>query len=110
LIARQNVAGAALLLLASVAVGIGVVRALLALLREPEPEYVGSEVVEEIEATAKPDRDVEEQAREPEPRLAAVIIMGGLVLCLVLLLWPQLHTGVIEQVVENYTFFGALSP
>ncbi len=110
LIARQNVAGAVLLLLASVAVGIGIVRALVALLREPEPEYVGSEIVEEIEATAKPDREVEERPREPEPRLATIIIMGSLVLCVVLVLWPQLHTGVIEQVVENYTFFGVLSP
>jgi len=110
LLAREQVSGALLLLLASVAVGIGVVRALLALLREPIPEYVGSEIVEAIEAAARPKQDEGEKPPEREPRLAAVLIIASLIFCLILALWPQIHTDIIKQVAENYTFFESLSP
>lgn len=110
LIAREQPAGAMLLLLAGVAVGVGVVRALMALLREPTPEYVGSEILEAIEAASKSQEQEGEKTREREPRLAAIIIIAGLVLCLGLGLWPQFHTSIIKQVVENYTFLGVVSP
>lgn len=108
LVARESAGGAIFLLLAAVAVGTGVVRALWALLREPTPDYVGSEVVAEIEAKSKEDE--EEEPPEREPRLASIIIIAGLLLCLALGLWPQLHMGVIKQVTESYTFLGAISP
>jgi formate hydrogenlyase subunit 3/multisubunit Na+/H+ antiporter MnhD subunit len=109
LVARTNVGGALLLLLASVAVGIGVVRALMALLREPKPEYVGSELVKEIEA-AHAKGKVEEKPLEREPRLAAGMIIFGLILSLVLAFYPQIHTSLIERVAENYTFFDLPPP
>jgi formate hydrogenlyase subunit 3/multisubunit Na+/H+ antiporter MnhD subunit len=108
LVAREQVAGAALLLLASVAVATGVLRGLLALLREPAPGYVGSEVLEAIEASKSKERV--EKPREREPRLAAAIIIAGLVLCLALGIVPQLHTEVIQRVAESYTFLGLISP
>lgn len=104
LIAREQVSGSLLLLLAAVAVGIGVVRALMALLREPTPDYVGSEIVEAIEAASKSKEATEEKSPEREPRLAAAIIIASLLLCLALGLWPQLHTDIIKQLVESYTF------
>ena len=110
LVAREQVGGAILLVLASVAVGIGVVRALAALLQQPTPDYVGSEIVEEIEAAARTEEKAEEKPREREPRLAAAIIVASLVFCLFLALWPQFHTDVIHQVVEGYTFLDFLSP
>jgi formate hydrogenlyase subunit 3/multisubunit Na+/H+ antiporter MnhD subunit len=108
LVAREQAAGAVLLLLAGVAVGIGVVRALMALLREPTPEYVGSEIVEAIEAASKSEEG--KKTPEREPRLAAAIIIAGLVLCLALGLVPQFHTSIIKQVAESYTFLGVISP
>jgi formate hydrogenlyase subunit 3/multisubunit Na+/H+ antiporter MnhD subunit len=110
LIAREQAGGAILLVLASVLVGIGVVRALMALLRQPTPGYVGSEIVEEIEAAAQPVEEVEEKPREREPRLAAAIIVFSLVFCLVLVLWPQIHTDIIQQAVESYSFLDLVSP
>jgi hypothetical protein len=32
------------------------------------------------------------------------MIIAALVLCLILVLWPQIHTSVIQQVVDSYTF------
>jgi formate hydrogenlyase subunit 3/multisubunit Na+/H+ antiporter MnhD subunit len=110
LLAREQAAGAMLLLVASIVIGIGVVRALMALLREPTPGYVGSEIVEEIEAAARSKEEVEDTSQEREPRLAAAMIIASLVFCLVLVLWPQLHTTIIRQVAENYTFLDLLSP
>lgn len=110
LIAREQVSGALLLLLASVAVGIGVVRALMALLREPLPGYMGSEIVEEIEAAAKSKEDTEKKPSEREPRLAAAMIIVSLIICLILGALPHLHTGVIQQVAESYTFFNSPAP
>lgn len=110
LVAREQVGGAVLLVLASVAVGIGVIRALMALLQQPTPGYVGSEIVEEIEAAARSKKEEEAKPREREPRLAAAIIIAGLVFCLFLALWPQFHTDVIQQVAESYTFLDLLSP
>jgi hypothetical protein len=82
----------------------------MALLRQPTPDYVGSEIVEEIEAAAKSKEDVEETPREREPRLAAAIIAASLVFCLVLVLWPQFHTDVIQQAVDSYGFLDFLAP
>jgi formate hydrogenlyase subunit 3/multisubunit Na+/H+ antiporter MnhD subunit len=110
LVARQEPVGGVVLLLASVVVGIGVVRALLSLLSEPEPDYVGSEVVGEIEAAAHPDEAPEQQKREREPRLATLIIIAALVFSLLLGVWPQLHTSVIQQAAANYHFFDAFTP
>jgi formate hydrogenlyase subunit 3/multisubunit Na+/H+ antiporter MnhD subunit len=110
LIAREQAGGALLLLLASVAVSIGVVRALIALMREPVPEYLGSEIVEAIEAASRSKEEEEEKTPEREPRLAAVIIMAGLILCLALGLLPQFHAEIIQQVTMNYTFIGLISP
>jgi formate hydrogenlyase subunit 3/multisubunit Na+/H+ antiporter MnhD subunit len=110
LLAREQAGGAMIVILASAVVGVSVVRALLALLREPAPGYVGSEIVEEIEAAAKPEQEEEEPPPEPEPRLAVVMIAASLVLCLVLVIWPQIHTNVIQQAVESYTFLDLLSP
>jgi formate hydrogenlyase subunit 3/multisubunit Na+/H+ antiporter MnhD subunit len=107
LVAREHAGGAIFLLLATVMVGIGVVRALLALVQEPAPDYVGSEIVAAIEAARS---KAEEKPPEREPRLAALIIIAGLAICLALGLWPQLHMGVIKQVTESYTFLGAISP
>jgi hypothetical protein len=76
-------------------------------LHEPSPDYVGSEIVAAIEAAKAKE---EEKPPEREPRLAAVIIIAGLVICLALGLWPQLHMGFIKQVTESYTFLGAISP
>jgi formate hydrogenlyase subunit 3/multisubunit Na+/H+ antiporter MnhD subunit len=106
-IASQSLSGqtsAVLLLLASAAIGIGVVRALIALLREPTPEYVGSEIVEAIEAASKPKQEQKDKLPEPEPRLATAIIIAGLIFCLALGLVPQFHTRVISQVARSYTF------
>jgi len=108
LVARESTAGAIFLLLAAMAVGIGVVRALQALFREPAPDYVGSEIVAEIEAKSK-EGEVQEPP-EREPRLASAIIIVGLGLCLALGLWPQLHMGIIKQVTEGYTFLSSISP
>jgi energy-converting hydrogenase B subunit F len=110
LVAREQVGGAILLVLASVLVGIGVVRALMALLREPTPEYVGSEIVEEIEAAARAEEEEDEKPREREPRAAAAVIVLSLVFFLILALWPHFHMGVIQQVAESYTFLNLLSP
>jgi multicomponent Na+:H+ antiporter subunit D len=110
LVAREQVGGALLLVLASVLVGIGVVRAVMALLRQPAPDYVGSEIVEEIEAAARPKEEQEEKPREREPRLAAAFIIVSLVFCLIFTLWPQFHTDVIRQVVESYTFPDLFAP
>jgi formate hydrogenlyase subunit 3/multisubunit Na+/H+ antiporter MnhD subunit len=109
LVAREQSSGALLLLLGSIAVGMGVVRALMALLREPTPGYVGSEIVEEIEAAAKSEDDQEQEQPEREPRLAAAIIIASLIVCLVLGVLPHLHTNVIRQVAESYTFFDLVS-
>jgi multicomponent Na+:H+ antiporter subunit D len=105
LVARQDPVGAVVLLLASVVVSIGVVRALLSLLSEPEQDYVGSEVVGEIEAAAHADKPPEKPKREREPRLAATIIIAALLFSLLLGVWPQLHTSVIQQAAANYHFF-----
>jgi multicomponent Na+:H+ antiporter subunit D len=110
LVAREQVGGAILLVLASVLVGIGLIRALMALLREPMPEYVGSEIVEEIEAAARAQDEEEEKPREREPRAAAAVIILSLIFCLILALWPHFHTDVIQQVAESYTFLDLLSP
>jgi formate hydrogenlyase subunit 3/multisubunit Na+/H+ antiporter MnhD subunit len=110
LIAREQVSGALLLLLASVAVGIGVVRALMALLREPLPGYMGSEIVEEIEAAAKSKEETEKKPSEREPRLAAAMIIVSLIICLILGALPHLHMDVIRQVAESYTFFNSPAP
>jgi multicomponent Na+:H+ antiporter subunit D len=110
LIAREQTTGAALLLLASVAVGTGIIRALLALLREPPPEYVGSEIVEEIEAATKLKEEAKKKRPEREPRLAAAIIFAALLFCLFLGLWPQFHTDIIEQVTETYSYLKVISP
>jgi formate hydrogenlyase subunit 3/multisubunit Na+/H+ antiporter MnhD subunit len=104
LVAREQISGAILVVLASALVGIGVIRSLMALLREPMPEYVGSEIVEEIEAAARSQEAEEEKPREREPRLAAAIIIMGLVVCLFLAFWPQFHTDIIQQAVESYSF------
>jgi formate hydrogenlyase subunit 3/multisubunit Na+/H+ antiporter MnhD subunit len=104
LLAREQVSGALLLLLGSLAVGVGVVRALMALLQEPAPGYVGSDIVKEIEAAAKSKEGVEQKPLDRESRLAAIMIIAALVLCLILVLWPQIHTSVIQQVVDSYTF------
>jgi formate hydrogenlyase subunit 3/multisubunit Na+/H+ antiporter MnhD subunit len=66
--------------------------------------------VKEIEAAAKAKEETEEKTPEREPRLAAAIIILSLVFCLILAFWPQLHTDVIRQVAENYTFFHLASP
>jgi formate hydrogenlyase subunit 3/multisubunit Na+/H+ antiporter MnhD subunit len=110
LVAREQVTGALLILLASLAVGIGVIRALLALLREPTPGYVGSDVVEEIEAVAQSKDEEDGKTPEREPRLAAAIIIISLIFCLVLVLVPQYHTSVIQQAVESYSFLDLISP
>lgn len=110
LLAREQAGGAMIVILASVVVGVSIVRALMALLREPAPGYVGSEIVEEIEAAAKPDQEEEKPPPEPEPRLAVVMIAASLMLCLVLVIWPQIHTDVIQRAVETYTFLDLLSP
>lgn len=110
LVAREQAGGAILLLLTSVAVSTGVVRALMATLREPRPEYVGSEILEAIEAASKSAEEEDAKPPEREPRLAAIIIIAGLLLCLVLGIWPQLYTGVIQQAAANYTFLGMISP
>jgi formate hydrogenlyase subunit 3/multisubunit Na+/H+ antiporter MnhD subunit len=104
LLAREQVSGALLLLLGSLAVGVGVVRALMALLQEPAPGYVGSDIVKEIEAAARSKEGVEQKPLDRESRLAAIMIVAALILCLILVLWPQIHTSVIQQVVESYTF------
>jgi formate hydrogenlyase subunit 3/multisubunit Na+/H+ antiporter MnhD subunit len=106
LIAREQSFGALLLLVASVAVGIGVLRGLVALLRDPPAEYVGSEILESLETEPPEEKDV----REREPRLAAGLIIAGLVFCLALGLWPQLHTAVTEQAAASYTFIELISP
>lgn len=103
LVAREQISSAVLLLLAGAAVGTGVVRALKALVTEPTPEYVGSEIVEEIEAAAR-SKEEQEEPREREPRVAAAMIIVSLILCLILALAPQIHTSVIQQVAESYTF------
>jgi multicomponent Na+:H+ antiporter subunit D len=110
LVAREQAGGALVLLMASVAVGIGVVRALMALLREPASEYVGSEIVEEIEAAVKGEEVEGQKAPERESRLTVAVILFGLAVCLILLLFPQLHAEIIRQAAENYTFFANLSP
>jgi formate hydrogenlyase subunit 3/multisubunit Na+/H+ antiporter MnhD subunit len=104
LVAREQVSGAVLLLLGSVAVGIGVIRALIALLREPAPDYVGSEIVKEIEAAARSREEVEQKPLDREPRLAAAMIIAALILCLILVLQPGIHTSIIQRVAESYTF------
>jgi formate hydrogenlyase subunit 3/multisubunit Na+/H+ antiporter MnhD subunit len=108
LLAHESAAGAGFVLLAGLGVSSGVVRALLALLSEPVQDYVGSEILAAIEAKSKEGQV--EKAPEREPRLAAVIIIAGIALCLALGLWPQLHMGVIEQVTESYTFISAITP
>jgi len=110
LLAREQVSGAMIVILASAVVGISIVRALMALLREPAPGYVGSEIVEEIEAAAKSEEAIEKPLPEPEPRLAVVMIAVSLVLCLVLVIWPQIHTTVIQRAVDTYTFLDLLAP
>ncbi|MBN1815061.1 MAG: hypothetical protein JXA14_24720 [Anaerolineae bacterium] len=110
LLAHERTLGAVLLLLSSAAVGIGIVRAFNALLREPKPEYVGSEIVEAIEAAAKGKDRMAQKLPEPESRLTIAFIIAGLALCLILGLWPQLYTGIIQQVAGNYDFFGLISP
>ena len=104
LIAREQASGALILLLASVAVGIGVARALVALLQEPTPEYVGSEIVEEIEAAGKSQAEEEEKPHDREPRLVAVMIIATLIIFLIFTLFPQIHTSVIKDVAESYSF------
>jgi formate hydrogenlyase subunit 3/multisubunit Na+/H+ antiporter MnhD subunit len=110
LVAREQTSGALILILASVVVGISVVRAVMALLREPTPGYVGSEIVEEIEAAAKAQEEVEEKPPEPESRLVVAMIIAGLIFCLILVLWPQLHTSIIRQAADSYTFIDLFSP
>jgi multicomponent Na+:H+ antiporter subunit D len=110
LVARQQPRGGVLLLVASVAVSIGVLRALASLLSEADRDYVGSEVIEEIEAAARSEEEIEGVDREREPRLVVAIIVVSLVFFLILGLAPQLHTDVIQEVMTNYTFFGNLSP
>jgi formate hydrogenlyase subunit 3/multisubunit Na+/H+ antiporter MnhD subunit len=110
LVARNQTSGALLLLLASLAVGIGVLRALAALLREPVPEYVGSEIVEEIEAAAKSREEPIETPPEREPRIAAIMIIASLIFCIILGVMPHLHTTIIEQAAQNYTFFNLSTP
>ena len=104
LVAREQVAGALLLLGSSVVVGVGVVRALMALLQEPAPEYVGSEIVAEIEAAARAGVEIEKKPREREPRLAVAMIAASLLFFLLLALLPQIHTDIIEHVADSYTF------
>jgi hypothetical protein len=76
----------------------------MALVQEPTPEYVGSEVVEEIEAAGKSQAEAEEKPREREPRLAVIMIIVTLVIFMILALFPQIHTSVIETVTASYNF------
>ncbi len=108
LVARQQAGGALLLLLASIGVCIGVLRGTLALLRQPAPGYVGSEIVEAIEAARQSEEKL--PSREGEPRLAALIIIAGLILCIALGLFPQFHTHITRQVADSFTFLDLISP
>ncbi len=101
LIARHQAGGAVLLLIASAGVTIGIARALMALLREPEPGYVGSEIVEEIETAHRREPPPEP---EPEPRLAVVMIVVALVVCIGWGLAPQFHAGIVQRVAQSYSF------
>ncbi len=109
-IAGEQASGAVLLLLSSVAVGIGVARALMALLREPLPGYRGSEIVEAIEAAARSKEEAGAKPPEREPRLAAAIIIVSLTVSIILGVAPHIHMDVIQQVSESYTFFDAPLP
>jgi hypothetical protein len=82
----------------------------MALLRETTPEYVGSETVEEIEAAAQSREEEAKKPRARESRLTVAFIIVSLVFCLVLSLWPQVHTSVIEQAARSYTVFEVGSP
>jgi hypothetical protein len=62
--------------------------------------------LESLETEPPEEKDV----REREPRLAAGLIIAGLVFCLALGLWPQLHTAVTEQAAASYTFIELISP
>ncbi len=105
LLGRERTAGAILLLVASLAVGIALARGLMALLRPPLPDYVGSEIVEQ-------DSKKEETPPTPEqePRLATVMLVVALLVCLGLGLWPQIHTAVIERAADTYTFLSLITP
>jgi formate hydrogenlyase subunit 3/multisubunit Na+/H+ antiporter MnhD subunit len=104
----SGAAGATFLLLSSVAVGIGVLRALLALLQEPKRGYVGSEIVMAIEAAARPPK-AEPKPPEHESRLLTCLIIASLIFCLLLGLAPQLPMEIIKPVASSYTFLNAIT-